>query len=308
MIKSFFFVILIGMISQAYGQELIKLYPGGAPGLKATAKNTIEERTVDANGIMRIRSVTIPDLKVVKPKTKNESGASVIICPGGGYSILAYNHEGDTIADWFASHGVTAFILKYRLPQADLFDQKEIRPLEDVQQAIRSVRGNAEKYGIDPNKIGVMGFSAGGHLAASAATKFNDQVGEFADPNVSVRPDFSILLYPVISFNDKFGHSGSRQNLIGPDLHLDQIDYYSNELHVTKDTPPTFLVHAFDDGVKIENSFVYAQALKEHGVPVEFHAYEKGGHGFGMSKKGRGPVESWPDRLSDWLKSNNWMK
>ncbi|SOE20575.1 Acetyl esterase/lipase [Spirosomataceae bacterium TFI 002] len=306
--KNFFFLLLLGMMSQVNGQELIKLYPGDAPGLKQSAKNTKEERTVDANGIMRIRSVTVPDLKVVKPKIKNETGASVIICPGGGYHILAYNHEGDTIADWFASHGVTAFILKYRLPQPELFDQKEIRPLEDVQQAIRLVRTNAAKYGVDPNKIGVMGFSAGGHLAASAATKFNDQVGELANPKISVRPDYSILLYPVISFSDKYAHTGSRHNLIGPDLELDQIDKYSNELNVTKDTPPTFLVHAFDDGVKIENSFIYARALKNNGVPVEFHAYEKGGHGFGMTKKGRGPVESWPDRLADWLKNNDWMK
>lgn len=297
-----------GLIFQVNAQELVKLYPNGTPGLKQGAEKVQEERTVDANGIMRIRSVTEPDLKVVRPKNKNETGASVIICPGGGYYILAYNHEGDTIADWFASKGVTAFILKNRLPQAELFDQKEIRPLEDVQQAIRMLRENAAKYGIDPDKIGVMGFSAGGHLAASAATKFDRQVGDFANSGVSVRPNFSILVYPVISFNDKFGHSGSRQNLIGPNLQIDQIDYYSNELHVTKETPPTFLVHAFDDNVKIENSFVYAQALKAHGVPVEFHAYEKGGHGFGMTKKGRGPVESWPDRLAEWLKSNDWMK
>lgn len=299
--------ILVFSIIQLKAQELVPLYPNGTPGLRQDAAETPEERVVGKDGILRIRSVTKPDLKVYQPKN-NPTGASVIICPGGGYYILAYDHEGEDIAKWFAERGVTAFVLKYRLPQENLFDQKEIRPLQDIQQAFRIVRSNAKSYGISPDKIGVMGFSAGGHLAASASTMFQNQVGELVNENMSVRPDFTILLYPVISFSDKMSHSGSRTNLIGPELKLIDIDRFSTELNVSERTPPTFLVHAFDDGVKIDNSFAYAKALKAKNVPVEFHAYEKGGHGFGMTKTGRGPVESWPDRLADWMKNNAWMQ
>ncbi len=284
-------------------QQEILLYPDGTPGLKQDVKVVEGDPDPKPDGMLRLRNVTSPSITFYKPKKAN--GTAVIICPGGGYSILAINHEGHDIAKWFAQNGVTAFVLKYRLPQDELFENKSIRPLQDAQQAIRLVRIGSKKYGINPDKIGIMGFSAGGHLAATASTLFNTQVGEITDTKVSVRPDFTILGYPVISFSDKYGHSGSRQNLIGPDLKIADIEHFSNELQVTAQTPPAFLVHAFDDPVRVENSLAYIQGLKDHGVSAEFHMYDRGGHGFGMTKKGRGPVESWPQRLLDWMKINN---
>ena len=240
------------------------------------------------------------------PENKT-SDASVIICPGGGYYILAFDHEGYATAEWFAKHGVTAFVLKNRLPQEELFENSSIRPLQDAQQALRLVRKNTTKYNIDPDKIGIMGFSAGGHLAATASTHFDKQVGEIVDENVSVRPAFSVLVYPVISFNNKYGHMGSRDNLIGKNPPAAEVEEYSNELHVTKETPPTFLIHAFDDFVNVENSLSYVKALKKVNVPTELHLYDRGGHGFAFTKENRGPVESWPDRLFDWMVVNGWI-
>lgn len=284
--------------------ETILLYTGTAPG--STGKQVPEDaKTTD--GITRVKDVTQPAL-IVYPARKKTSDATVIICPGGGYSILAIDHEGHDIAKWFNDHGMTAFVLKYRLPQEDLFDNDEIRPLQDAQQAIKLVRKNAAKYGISPDKVGIMGFSAGGHLAATASTHFTTQVGEITDPSVSVRPDFSLLIYPVISFNDRIGHLGSRDNLIGKNPPVDKIELYSNDKQVTKDTPPTFLVSTTDDWVQPENSIAYFLACKKNKVPVEMHIYEKGGHGYGLKKQGRGPVETWAARMEDWLKDRKLMK
>ena len=153
-----------------------------------------------------------------------------------------------------------------------------------------------------------MGFSAGGHLAATASTHFNKQVGEIVDPNVNVRPDFSILMYPVISFTDGLAHLGSRDNLLNKNISVEKIKEYSNELQVNKDTPPAFLVHAIDDGVLVGNSIEYVKALKSHNIPAEMHIYDKGGHGFSMKKSNTGPVAKWPDRLAEWMQAHNWMK
>lgn len=283
----------------------IQLYENGTPGLKAGV--SVEEiNTSKPNDIIRLRNVTKPTLTVFIPKNKT-SDASVIICPGGGYYILAFDHEGYATAEWFAERGVTAFVLKNRLPQEELFEDFTIRPLEDAQQALRLVKLNAVLYGLDENKIGIMGFSAGGHLAATASTHFNKQVGELANESVSVRPAFSVLIYPVISFDARFGHTGSRDNLLGKNPSIAEVEEYSNELHVTKETAPTFMVHAFDDFVNVENSLSYAKALKKANVPWELHIYDRGGHGFAFTKENRGPVETWPDRLQDWLIINKWM-
>jgi acetyl esterase/lipase len=285
----------------------ILLYPNGTPGLIAD-HGQIEVDVSDKNdGIIRLRNVSIPTLKVYKPQKGKSNGTSVIICPGGGYAILAINHEGYDVAEWFAARGVTAFVLKYRLPQADMFTYKNIRPLEDAQTAIAYVRGNAKIYNIDPNKIGIMGFSAGGHLAATASTQFNWRIGFNKETEVSLRPDFSILMYPVISFGDKFGHSGSRNNLIGPELRIKEIEQFSNELQVTENTPPAFLIHAYDDPVLMENSLAYVHALRRYKIPAELHLFEKGGHGFGLAKTKEGPVANWPVRLEEWLKSNRFL-
>ncbi|MBP6620267.1 MAG: alpha/beta hydrolase, partial [Leadbetterella sp.] len=181
---------------------VIPLYEGNSPGLKPEAASKKENVVKEKDGITRINDITVPTLTVIKPKKKT-SDAAVIVCPGGGYAILAWDHEGTSIGEWFASKGITAFVLKYRLPQDDLFDNAEIRPLQDAQQSIRYIRQNAEKYGVSSNKIGIMGFSAGGHLAATTSTHFYSQVGEISNPQISVRPDFTILMYPVVSFSDK---------------------------------------------------------------------------------------------------------
>ncbi len=289
-------------------QEIVTLYPDGTPGLKpdhGLAEADVSDRN---DGIVRLRNVSVPTLTVYKPSARKNTGASVIICPGGGYQILAWNHEGTNFGEWFAARGITAFVLKYRLPQADMFTEKQIRPLQDAQQSFRYIRKNARKYDIDVNKVGIMGFSAGGHLAATASTHFGTQVGEIVDENLSVRPDFSLLIYPVVSFNDKFGHSGSRKNLIGPELKIADMDEYSNELHVSADTPPAFLVHANDDGVSADNSLAYVSALRVNNVEAELHLYTKGGHGFGLATKKEGPVQTWTLRLEEWLKQMGYIK
>lgn len=299
-----FLFLTISMFSNA--QQIVKLYSGDALGLKKS--NILKEidSQKNKNDIMLLQYVSVPTLEIIKPKIK-KSETAVIICPGGGYGILAYDHEGTTIGKWFADKGITAFVLKYRLPEDDMFDNPEIRPLQDAQQALRHIRSNSKTYGVDPNKIGIMGFSAGGHLAATASTHFKTQVGEIIDDKISVRPDFSILMYPVISFSDKIGHTGSRDNLLGKNAPFDKIEYYSNELQVTKETPPAFLVHAINDWVMVENSLAYVKACKAAGVPAELHMYDKGGHGFGMKKGLKGPVSHWPERLEEWLIENKWL-
>ena len=293
------------MLSTANAQtDTIILYPNGVPGLKGAQ---IPEDSQKSGGITRVKDITQPAVYVYQPKNKT-SDASVIICPGGGYGILAIDHEGYEIAQWFNDRGVTAFVLKNRLPQDELFENAEIRPLQDAQQAIRIIRKNSVKYGIAPDKIGIMGFSAGGHLASTASTHFKTQVGEITDPSISVRPDFSLLIYPVITFSEVNTHSGTRDNLVGANAPADKIDLYSNEKHVTAETPPTFLISTTDDGVSPENSISYYQACRNNKVPVEMHIYEKGGHGYALKKNGLGPVESWPDRLADWMRERKLMK
>ncbi len=304
--KNFLIITLVFVLSVKHftQDDTILLYQKGVPGLKEVL---IKEDSKTIDGITRVKDVTHPALYVFKPKEKT-SDAAVIICPGGGYAILAIDHEGYDIANWFNERGVTAFVLKYRLPQPNLFDNSEIRPLQDAQQAIRTVRCNADKYGVSPNKIGIMGFSAGGHLAATASTHFKTQVGEITDSLLDVRPDFSLLIYPVITFSNSITHSDTRKNLIGTNPSADKIEFYSSEDHVTRETPPAFLISTMDDEVAVENSILYFLACKKNSVPAEMHIYEKGGHGYALKKTGRGPVETWADRMEDWLKDRNLMK
>jgi len=279
---------LSGMLNAYSQSETIYLYPNGVPCSKGIQ---IQEESITNYGITRVKNVTNPVLYMYKPKVRT-SDASVIICTGGGYSILAIDHEGFEIAEWFSERGITAFVLKYRLPQTSLFENAEIRPLQDAQQAIRVVRKNATKYGFSPDKIGIMGFSAGGHLASTASTHFNTQIGEITDAGISVRPDFSILIYPVITFDESVTHSGSRRNLLCENPSPEKIEHYSNDLQVTGTTPPAFLISTTDDFVSPENSILYFQACRKNNVPVEMHIYEKGGHGYALKKKGLGTVET----------------
>ena len=284
-------------------QEIIPLYKQ-VPNSKPVANR--EKSELGKDGILRISKVSEPTLLAFLPPKEKANGTAVIICPGGGYGILAASHEGTDVAKVFNEWGVTAFVLKYRLPDDSIMQNKEIGPLQDAQRAIQLVRTDAKKWGIAANKIGIMGFSAGGHLASTAGTHFNHAVIE-NKKNISLRPDFMVLLYPVISFSDSLAHMGSRINLIGKDASAEKINYYSNELQVTKETPATFLVHAKDDGgVKVQNSIAFYEALQKNGVPAEIHLYEKGGHGFGMNNKTSS--DKWMDWLKTWMQKNGWVK
>jgi acetyl esterase/lipase len=234
------------------------------------------------------------------PEKEKNTGAAIVICPGGGYGIEAMDHEGYQYAEYLQSKGVAGIVLKYRLP----YGHHEI-PLIDAQYALRTVRYNAAAWGIHPGKIGISGFSAGGHLASTAATHFDKGKSEADNPveKVSCRPDFAVLVYPVITFNELWGHMGSRENLMGKNHDLKLIRYYSNELQVTSETPPTFLILADDDkGVPPRNSIEFYTALKEKGVSAELHIFREGGHGFGMNKTGK-PHDQWPQMLIDWMKA-----
>jgi acetyl esterase/lipase len=302
--KIVFLLLALPSMVKLSAQEIIPLYEKGIPNSKPITNR--EKSEMGADSILRISKVSEPTLLVFLPPKEKANGTAVIICPGGGYSILAASHEGTDVAKVFNEWGVTAFVLKYRLPDDSTMEQKEIGPLQDAQRAIQLVRMDAKKWGIDKNKIGIMGFSAGGHLASTAGTHFNHAVIA-NNNNISLRPDFMVLLYPVISFTDSLAHMGSRTNLIGKNPTPEKINYYSNELQVTKQTPPTFLVHAKDDGgVKVQNSISFYDALQKNGVSSEIHLYEKGGHGFGMHNKTS--TDQWMDWLQTWMKKNGWAK
>jgi len=216
----------------------------------------------------------------------------------------SYELEGINIAKAFIKQGVVAFILKYRLPSDSIMKDKSIGPLQDAQQAIKLVRQRAAEWNIDINKVGIMGFSAGGHLASSAGTHFDTSFIP-NDENISLRPDFTILVYPVISMSDKLAHLGSRTNLLGTNPTTEKIKFFSNELHITDKTPPTWITHAGDDKVvDVDNSIAFYEALRHHKVPVEMHLYPKGDHGFVLKL----PTKDWMVPLFGWMKVNNWAQ
>jgi acetyl esterase/lipase len=284
--------------------EVINLWPDGKiPNFKTSS---VEEKSVtDASGILRISGVTVPTIAAYIAPKETATGAAVMICPGGGYGILAASHEGSDFAKWFNDRGISAFVLKYRLPNEKAMTHQHEVPLMDAMQGMKLIRQNAAKWNIDLNKIGVMGFSAGGHLAATLSTHHN--MGEKASKDA--KPDFSILLYPVISLQPSIAHGGSRDNLLGSEKSEELIKYYSNELQVSDQTPPAFLVHAMDDtGVPVENSIQYYLALKNKKIPAEMHLYPKGGHGYGMRTEGKGSLGNWPAAMEGWLKSLGYMK
>ena len=278
-------------------QPVINLYKDAVPNNKLIAD---KENSVTRDNVTRIAKVSNPTLTVFKPAKPN--GKAVIICPGGGYSILAFDKEGTRVAEEMNRWGITAFVLKYRLPDDSINIDRSLAPLQDAQQAILFVRSNAKEFGVDRNMIGIMGFSAGGHLASTAATHFNFRADASNNDTTSARPDFAILIYPVITFDSTFGHKGSRNNLVGANASKEKFDFYSNELQVTPTTPPTFLIHASDDAtVPVENSVRFYQACVKNKVPVEMHLYPKGGHGFGMYNKTTD--DNWMERLRNWLNS-----
>jgi acetyl esterase/lipase len=267
--------------------KVVRLWQGAAPGAKGEA---------DAD---------VPTLTIYPPPAGKNNGAAIVICPGGGYGGLAA-HEGKPVADWLNAHGGTGFVLKYRL------GPKYNHPvmLNDVGRAIRTVRARATEWGVDPARIGVLGFSAGGHLASTAATHFEGGSAEASDPidKVSSRPDVAILIYPVITMGDPVAHKGSRRNLLGenPDPRL--VELLSNEKQVTDKTPPTYLVHSSDDrGVPIENSLLFASALAKNRVPFAMRVFEHGGHGYGMGTKDK-ELGTWPESCAQWLTHRGFLK
>ncbi len=294
-----FFSIIQVAILPAFNQSFsLNLYPEGEiPNYRDVG----EQEDRDTTDIVRIRKVQTPDISVFLPSQRSRIGEAVIICPGGGYHTLSYDWEGEDVAKFWNAKGVTAIVLKYRLPTSDAQIEPHKSPLMDAQRAMRLVRYHAEDWGIDPGRIGIMGFSAGGHLAASLSTHYDTGNNGAADPveRVSCRPDFSILLYPVITFQGDSQHSGSRKALVGEDEEL--MHYYSCHLHATADTPPAILIHSGDDrAVPVENSILYYKALLKQGIQAEMHIYPNGGHGYSLAA-GKGHLSGWPERAYEWL-------
>ncbi len=274
------------MFAQTAEPKVEVLWPNGAPG---TAGNEDLDR---------------PELTILLPPSASAVGTGVIVCPGGAYGHLAMSYEGVEVGQWLNQFGVAAFVLKYRLAPR----YHHPAPLQDAQRALRTVRSRAAEFGIVPNRIGIMGFSAGGHLASTLGTHF-----DAGDPNASdsverasSRPDFLILAYPVITMEQPYTHQGSRTNLLGPNPDPGLVESLSNELQVTAQTPPTFLFHTTDDAaVPVENSVNFYLALRKNKVPAEMHLYEHGAHGSGL---GKDPIlATWPDRLADWLRLHGWL-
>jgi len=290
-------------ITNSYTQNpVLKVWPNGIPG--SIKNDSYSEKVTESNGIpSRYEKVTDPSLTVFLPSAEKATGTAVLICPGGGYGVLAFDHEGFAIARWLNDNGIAGIILKYRLPSDLIMTNKSVGPLQDAQEAIRILRRNREHWKINPGKIGVIGFSAGGHLASTLSTHFAEKVYEVND-TTSARPDFSLLIYPVISFDAAFTHMGSRNNLIGNNPSKEAIDHFSNELQITGKTPPTFLVHSSDDKVvPVKNSLVYYEGLVKNNITAEMHIFQKGGHGYGLSVD-KGTQSSWPDLCIKWLKAN----
>lgn len=280
-----------------FAQQEIPLYPGKVPN---SIETQIKEVKVPHQQVDTLVSkVSNPTLTVYLPPKDKATGTSVIICPGGGYHCLLIEREGNAIARAFNKIGVAAFVLKYRLPDSEMMIDKSIGPLQDAQEAIRTVRKNANEYQVDPAKIGIMGFSAGGHLAASAGVHFNDK--QIDNQGVSLRPDFMILIYPVISLTDSIGHIGSRNYLLGKAPSKEQIRYFSNENHVSSETPPAFITQAYDDEVvSLENSLVFFKKLQQKGVPAELHIYSSGKHGYLIQPS----FDEWFGRCQNWMQRN----
>ena len=294
--------------------EEIPLWPEGEVpipeanrGAKVPGPEQIEARSTQGKRDRWVTGTRVPNLTVEFPAESDQVGSAVVICPGGGYGGLAFDKEGLNVGKWCAERGMAAFTLKYRHGGGA---HGHPVPLMDVQRALRIVRSRADQWQLDADRIGVCGFSAGGHVAACAATLFDKGQPDSADAidRQSCRPHFAILVYPVISMELKVTHAGSRRNLLGSRRDKQLIERLSLDTQVTTDTPPTFLVHAADDGaVPIENSLRLFNALRSNGVPAAFHAYEKGGHGFGMLKRDL-PIDNWPSVLEAWLKGRDLIR
>jgi acetyl esterase/lipase len=281
----------------------VPLWENKIPNSKISAKTEIEESSLNEY----FYSVTRPEISVYLPTNKNISGKAVLVIPGGGYWKLSYSLEGIDIAKWLNSNGIIAIVLKYRLPNIEYDVVLDKSPLLDASRAMQIIRANADKWAIDKNKIGVIGFSAGGHLASMLATHYNEGNNGLIDSlsSISSRPDFTILMYPVITMDEEFAELGSRKNLLGDNPSKELVEYYSNEKQVTSNTPPTFIVHASDDEVvPVKNSLVFYEALQKNSVKAEMHIYQTGGHGFALANN-NDKLKTWRELLLSWLKNLN---
>lgn len=299
--KLVFIVIGLMMVNtHLFGQsEVIELWGGEVPG---SIPNSSYRQVVNSTNWIKIREITKPSIQVYPAPVDKNTGTGIVVCPGGSYYGVSFINEGIEVAKWLNGLGISAFVLHYRLPDDVIMTNKSIAPMQDGQEAIRMVRRHAKEWGVDPHKIGIMGFSAGGHLASTVSTHFDEKVYESVD-TISARPDFSVLIYPVISMDLSITHQESRENLIGKNPSPEMVKHFSNELYITDKTPPTFMVHSIDDGaVPVENSIEYALALKKNEIPCELHIYEQGGHGYGLGKYG-GTVSTWSEASGKWLKT-----
>ncbi len=293
-------ILHVAVLSLKAQPDTLRIWPEEIPGRVKTESYSTEQLLL--SGWTRVVHISDPSLIVYPADPAFRNGTAVVICPGGGYEGVAIGHEGEEIARWFNRLGITALVLKYRLPHNNIMKDKTIGPLMDAQEALRIVRRNAVVWGVDQHKIGIMGFSAGGHLAATLSTQAQ-KVFYSSKDQISARPDFSILIYPVISMRIPITHRGSRNNLLGLNPSDALIHQFSAEEQVTPDTPPAFLVHSFDDNtVPVHNSLLYFSALQHLGIPSELHIYHGGGHGYGL---GRTPHSEsfWADACEKWLKT-----
>lgn len=300
-------ITFIGIGSLSGQNKVIDLWGRKIPG---AIPNADYKQIIDSTNYIKLRNISKPTIEVYPAAADKNTGTAIVVCPGGGYYGVSFISEGVEVAKWLNQLGITAVVLHYRLPNDAIAKNKSIAPLQDGQEAIRIVRRNATKWGIDPNKIGIMGFSAGGHLASTISTHFDEKVYQSID-STSARPDFSLLIYPVISMNSTIAHAGSRDNLLGEHPSPEMVKHFSNELQVTAKTPPAFMIHSFDDGsVPVENSIEYALAMKKHHIPCELHLYERGGHGFGLgleSWRSNSTESTWTEACRKWLEVRGYI-
>ncbi|MEO5916639.1 MAG: alpha/beta hydrolase [Luteolibacter sp.] len=289
--------LIVALLTPLASGEWVNLWPSEAPGAKPLAAGS--EKTGDGG---RMSDIEIPQYEAYFPEKEKATGAAALIFPGGGYGILAADHEGRDYAKWLNERGIAGIVVKYRVSGNPASGYQFPVPFLDARRAIRTARAKASEWGIDPKKVGVMGSSAGGHLASLCATRFADtfpEEGKDAIDKENCRPDFAILLYPVISMSPPLAHTGSRKNLLGDNPSPEAVEKYSTQKAVTKDTPPVFLVSTSDDPIDCRNSLEFAVACKANNVPVSLHLFETGGHGYGL--KGKGNLAAWPLLLEQWL-------
>lgn len=303
-VLTFFCLIIISgtLFSQ---NKIIEVWNGKVPG---SIPKSDYKQIIDSAYWIKIRHIAEPTIQVYLAPANKNTGTAVVVCPGGGYYGVSYVSEGIEVAKWLNQLGITAIVLHYRLPDDAIMENKSIAPLQDGQEAMRIVRRNAKEWGIDPHKIGIMGFSAGGHLASTVSTHFDEKVYEPKDLT-SARPDFSLLIYPVVSMDWAITHKGSRESLLGKNPSPELVKHFSNALQITSKTPPAFMIHSLDDGaVPVQNSINYVLAMKKNNIPCELHIYEHGGHGYGLGKKNTGTESAWPEACRKWLETRGLLQ